>query len=146
MKPGNNEDWVKGSKFESVVDSFIRRNGDCGIRSVLISYASEFHDCFEFECVNDALIYIQCEWIDNPICLDSLPSAIIESVRDGINEYGVSVSAISNAVYRLLDSTPIDGNAAKMVVNYIWEAWACNELDFRQREDIAICSILAAYK
>jgi len=138
MKAGNSENWVVGSRFDTKVDSFIDNHGDTGIRTVLVAYADSYNEQFGFDCVEDALAYLQLEDLSNQDVFLAVPSDITEAVNHGVHEYGFSIVAISNAVQRLLDGTKIDYVSARLILNYIWEAWACNDLDFRVREDIIV--------
>ena len=146
MQSGNNENWVAGSNFDTQINDFIDNFGSSVIRSILVDYASEYHDQFEFECVDDALLFLQVEDVADQAVLEAVPVDVVESVQDGMNEYGFSIVAISTAVMRLLMPKPILSEDARYVLNHIWEAWSCNDLEFRDREDSMICSMLLEYK
>ena len=137
-------DWVSELKFNQLLVNEFHEIKEKDWRYFLYKYSLKYYEVYYTDWLDEAFIFIE-EELNDPKNRDLLKDELIEikkEIRYTAGENIFSLSAIAEAVNRLLYEEPLSKNCVRKFFNHILFAYSCQlyENEFLNREDNVLCN------
>ncbi len=127
-------DRLSNSRLQSELVTKIRESEPDKMRLNLFRYVFRYNDVYDFSQLENTFL-LMSKLLEDGISLTGEEKSIVqEEIELGMEEYFISLNHISEALFIIFNNLVLSLEEVGQIINHVWEAYACNENEFIDRE------------